>query len=99
MHIFKLVLGRTALSDPFKIFNGTMPECPLSPLLHIIPLKPFLNYLYRNPDIKVIVVKDKEYKRAAYILLCLTEPLTSNPNLMKAVDLFQSLSKLKNHLL
>lgn len=86
------------LSNAFPIRNGTRQGCPLSPLIFILSLEPLLNKLRDNPDIKGINIQGKEYKVSAFaddILLSLTAPTTSIPNLLKDIEHFGTLSYLK----
>lgn len=89
------------LSDAFYIHNGTRQGCPLSPLLYVMTLEPMLNHLRSQRSIRGIDIRGREYKIAVFaddILLFLTDPLTSMPNLMKALELFQNISNLKINL-
>lgn len=86
------------LSNAFSISNGTRQGCPLSPLIYIMSLEPFLNRLRNNPDIQGVNVKDKEFKFAAFaddILRSLKLPWTTLPNLLKDIEFFGILSNLK----
>lgn len=86
------------LSNPFQIQNGTRQGCPLSPLLYVLTLEPFLRSLRNNPDIKGIHIKDKEYKTAAFaddILLFLSNPLITLPILLGELQRFNVISNLK----
>lgn len=68
------------------------------PLIFILTMEPLLRGIKANPDIKGIHIKHKHYKLAAYaddILLFLSDPLTSIPNLLKDLTLFKSLSNLQ----
>lgn len=74
------------LSDAFFIHNGTQKACSLSPLLFILMLEPFLRQLRENRDIHSFTVTDRQYKLAGYadyILLFLSEPHITLPNLFK----------------
>lgn len=88
------------LSDAFPIRNGTRQGCPLSPILFVLTLEPFLHKLKLNPDIKGIKSPEKEYKYAAYaddILMFLTQPTMTLPVLAEFKH-FQTLSNLKINL-
>lgn len=54
------------LSDVFHIRNGTRQSCPLSPLIFILILEPFLRIIRDYTDIKGITTKSCQYKVAAY---------------------------------
>lgn len=86
------------LSNAFAISNGTRQGCPLSPIIFVLTLEPLLRRLRSNPDIKGIDIKSHTYKIAAYaddILLFLTEPLITLPNLLKDFHTFHYLTNLK----
>lgn len=86
------------LSDAFSVSHGTRQGCPLSPLIFILSLEPLLNRLRANPDIKSIDIKHRTFKLAAFaddILLFLTEPLTTIPNLLKDFQTFNTLTNLQ----
>lgn len=86
------------LSNAFPITNGTRQGCPLSPLIFILTLEPLLRCLRTNPDIAGIPISNHTYKLAAYaddILMFLSNPLTTIPNLLKQFIEFESLSNLQ----
>lgn len=74
------------LSNKVLITNGTRQGCPLSPLLFILSLEPFIRLGKDNTDITGFKVRDREFKIAAYaddLLFFLTNPVITLPNLMK----------------
>lgn len=82
----------------FSVSNGTRQGCPLSPLIFILTMEPLLRKLRENPDIKGLNINHKQYKVAAYaddILLFLTDPINTIPNLLKDFTLFKSLFNLQ----
>lgn len=88
------------LSNAFEIHNGTLPGYPLSPLLYVLTLEPFLQILQFNDAIKGIHIWGTTYKVAAFaddILLYLSDPLTTLPNLLKALEEFQKMSNQKRN--
>lgn len=86
------------LSDKVMISNGTRQGCPLSPLLFILSLEPFIRKVNRNESISGFKVDDKIYKIAAYaddLLFFLTKPHTTIPNLMEEFTTYGFISNLK----
>lgn len=86
------------LSDAYTIGNGTRQGCPLSPLIYVLTLEPFLNKLRLNTYITEVQIGDREFKVAAYaddILLSLRSPLITLPNLLKDIEYFGTLSNFK----
>lgn len=86
------------LSGAFSVSNGTRQGCPLSPLIFILTMEPMLRRLKDNPAIKGVGVLHNQYKLAAYaddILLFLTDPITTIPNLLADFTLFKNLSNLQ----
>lgn len=80
----------------FSIHNGPDRDV-FSPLLYILTLEPLLHCISANSDIKGIKVHKREFKIAAFadILLFLSSPLTSLPNLMPVLENLKLLSNLK----
>lgn len=77
-----------ALSGSFDMYNGTRQGCPLSPLLFVLALEPLLMRIRWNTDIRGIKVGEEIHKIAAYvddILLYITRPMISLPNLVKTL--------------
>uniref|UniRef100_A0A8C5LMQ4 Reverse transcriptase domain-containing protein n=1 Tax=Leptobrachium leishanense TaxID=445787 RepID=A0A8C5LMQ4_9ANUR len=69
-------------SESFKIHNGTRQGCPLSPLLFILSLEPFLSAVRHNPDIRGPTIGTAQHKIAAYaddLLFFVTNPRMSLP--------------------
>lgn len=86
------------LSNAFSMSNGTRQGCPLSPLIFILTLEPLLQRLRANPDIKGVSISGTTYKLSAFaddILLFLTEPHISLPNLLKDLNTFNLLTNLQ----
>uniref|UniRef100_A0A8C5R857 Reverse transcriptase domain-containing protein n=1 Tax=Leptobrachium leishanense TaxID=445787 RepID=A0A8C5R857_9ANUR len=85
-------------SRPFDILNGTRQGCPLSPLLFALCLEPLAEQIRGHPDISGIAVGDKHYKLSLFaddILLTITRPLVSLPNLYGCLSSFGALSGYK----
>lgn len=58
----------------------------------------YSSLLWNNPDVKGINIGDNHYKLAAYaddVLLFLTDPIVTIPNLLKDFSLFKTLSNLQ----
>lgn len=86
-----------SLSEKVQIQNGTRQGCPLSPLLFILTLEPFIRTINLNTAIRGFTVRDREFKLAAYaddLLFFLTNP-NSIPNLLREFSLYGFLSNLK----
>lgn len=84
------------LLNAFQLHNGTGQGCPLSPINFVLTLEPLLNKIRLNPDIKGITIK--KHKLPAFaddLLLFLSDPHISIPNLLKYLKHFQTFSNLK----
>uniref|UniRef100_A0A8C5QP47 Reverse transcriptase domain-containing protein n=1 Tax=Leptobrachium leishanense TaxID=445787 RepID=A0A8C5QP47_9ANUR len=83
---------------PFMISNGTRQGCPLSPALFALYLEPLLQHIRMNPGIQGLTVRSESFKVPAYaddILLSLSHPLESLPQLFKTLDEYARLSGYK----
>lgn len=70
-------------SEKVHITNGTRQGCPLSPLLFILSLEPFLRMINADSSIGGFSVASREFKVAAYVddlLFFLTKPHVTLPN-------------------
>ena len=86
------------LSKKVEIANGTRQGCPLSPLLFILTLEPFIRTIKLNPTVSGFRVGDSEYKIAAYaddLLFFLTDPHFSLPSLLSEFSRYGYISNLK----
>lgn len=86
------------LTDKVQISNGNRQGCPLSPLLFILSLEPFIRWINKNQSIAGFEVANRMYKIAAYaddLLFFLTKPHTTIPNLMKEFAHYGYISNLK----
>lgn len=86
------------LSEPFNMYNGTRQGCPISPMLFLLALEPLLMRIRQNPDIRGVNIVGAEYKLAAFaddILLYITHPRISLPNVMATLKEYGKLSNFK----
>lgn len=83
----------------FSVFCAyTCILCPLSPLLFILTLEPFIRMIKLNDAVRGFTVRDREFKLAAYaddLLFFLTNPTISIPNLVREFSHYGYLSNLK----
>lgn len=87
-----------ALSTSFTVSNGTRQGCPLSPLLFALCVEPLAASIRNNLNIRGITVRDKEFKISLFaddIILTLTQPHISLPNLHAELDRFRTFSEYK----
>lgn len=84
------------LSRPFEITNSTCQGCPLSPLIFILTLEPFLQTIQNNPDISGLHLDNTlSPKIAAFaddLLFFISNPLISIPNLLSELKAYEMLS-------
>lgn len=88
-------------SDIFEISNGTRQGCPLSPLLFVLSLEPFLRHVKYNPNISGVHSDHYQHKVAAYaddLLFFITKPITSLPLLLQELKRYGNLSNFKVNL-
>lgn len=87
-----------ATSPTFPATNGTHQGYPLSPVRFALCVEPLVATIRRNPDIRCISVRGKEFKTSLFaddIILTLTQPRISLPNLHTELDKYGELSRYK----
>lgn len=83
------------ISPQFLLFRGTRQGCPLSPLLFLIGIEPFLSSIRKCDNIKGINVKDVIVKTLAYaddVLLFVSDPVSSFPSLIQIITNYSMVS-------
>ncbi len=79
------------LSDTIKSERGTRQGCGLSPLLFAIYIEPLAQWMRQTDSIKGIPINGEQHKVALYaddVLLYLSEPFKSIPELFKLLDTY-----------
>lgn len=88
-------------SESVTIENGTRQGCPLSPLIFILTLEPLIRTIQKSQDIKGLETRSGHHKISAYaddLLLYISQPEISIPNILKALDTYGGLSGFKLNL-
>ncbi|KAI2645988.1 LINE-1 retrotransposable element ORF2 protein [Labeo rohita] len=88
-------------SEYFTLSRGTRQGCPLSPLLFAIAIEPLSIMLRTLPVFQGIIRKGIEYKLSLYaddLLLYVTDPIASIPELIRLLDDFGKYSGYKLNL-
>lgn len=83
------------LSSALNIHNGTSQGCPLSPLIFILTLKPFLQIIRAHPDITGMQTGSQHHKLCAYaddLLYYISNAVISVPILMSEIEKYGQLS-------
>lgn len=85
-------------SKPINIARGTRQGCPLSPLIFAIAIKTLAIAILQNPNIKGVSCTEQTHKCRLFaddILLFVTLPLTSLPNICQVLNGFSKITGLK----
>ncbi len=88
------VFTNSVNSEYFTLSRGTRQGCPLSPLLFAIPIEPLSIMLRTLPVFQGIIRKGIEHKLALYaddLLLYVTDPIASIPEIIHLLDNFGKL--------
>lgn len=95
-------LKRPGTTQKFLIIsNSTRHGCPLSPLLYALSEEPLEATIRDNPDITRITLHSMQFKSALFandVLLTLSKPMVSLPNLHNLLDQYSSISGYKLHI-
>lgn len=89
------------LSDTFKIHNGTSQGCPLSPILFLISIEPFLRRVREDGEIqgvKLPHLAPRKVSAYADYLFFITNPLLTLPSILKEIQLYSNVSNFKLNL-
>ncbi len=80
-----------SLSSTISLERGCRQGCPLSPILFALFIEPLAQKIREDPKIMGISFRGREYKTGLYaddILVTLSDPDASLPNLMSCLDQF-----------
>lgn len=95
------VLTNGLRSSNFAIQRGTRQGCPLSPLLFALVIEPLAEAVRRNEGIHGLSIGDRQHKITLYaddVLIFLTDPEISTPNLLNIITKFSEFSGYKINL-
>lgn len=86
------------MAKPFELFRSTRQGCTVSPLIFVLALEPLACAIRAQKDIYGIRVSDYDYNVNLFaddILLTLSKPCQSIPQVLKTIDHFGKLSGYK----
>lgn len=85
-------------SNSFMIHRGTRKHCPLSPIIFAIAIETLATAIRNHPDIHDVTCGSRVHKCALFaddLLLFITLPLISTPNIFKLLQDFGKVSGLR----
>lgn len=97
-HPISAVKTNGLISKPFHLYRGTRQGCPLSPLIFVLALEPLACAIREHVIINGIKIGEYDFKINLYaddILLTLSNPRHSIPEVLKIVKLFSTFSGYK----
>lgn len=104
LHWIKVIYASAAvvtnglISPFFRLFRGTKPGDPMSPILFILAIEPLAVAIRKEASIKGVVAGGREHKLFLYAddTLCLvSDQMSSTQALLDKVDLFSQISGYK----
>lgn len=86
------------LTDPITLQRGSRQGCPISPLLFCLYIEPLAQWLRQTKSIKGVSINGDEHKTALYaddVLVYVTDPTNSFPQLINVLQKFGQYSGYK----
>ena len=86
-------------SQKFQLGRGCRQGDPLSPLLFALSIEPLPQFIRDSTDISGIEVSGEEHRLSLYaddVIVYISDPTKSVPNLMKCTETFGLLLRLQN---
>lgn len=81
-------------SDVFRLGRGIRQGCPLFPLIFALAIEPLAIAILQHPDISGYGKAGSEYMCVDDVLLFLTNPIVTLPNLLRTLSTFADISGL-----